>query len=61
MPYAMRWILHLSHPGLSPRALRRVLEPRPGERMLEIGPGIGTRFSYFTRLEVSADPPTNRA
>ncbi len=41
MPHAMRWILYLSHPGLSPRALHRVLAPRPGERMLEIGPGIG--------------------
>jgi SAM-dependent methyltransferase len=41
MPHALRWILHLSHPGLSPRALHRVLAPRPGERMLEIGPGIG--------------------
>lgn len=41
MPHAMRWILYLSHPGLSPRALHRVLAPRSGERMLEIGPGIG--------------------
>ena len=41
MPHAMRWILYLSHPGLSPRALHAVLAPRPGERMLEIGPGIG--------------------
>ena len=41
MPHALRWILHLSHPGLSPQALHRVLAPRPGERMLEIGPGIG--------------------
>ncbi|MGH7858941.1 MAG: class I SAM-dependent methyltransferase, partial [Candidatus Binatia bacterium] len=41
MPYRLRWILYLSHPGLSPRALHRVLVPRPGERMLEIGPGIG--------------------
>jgi len=41
MPHALRWILHLSHPGLSPRALHRVLAPRVGERMLEIGPGIG--------------------
>jgi SAM-dependent methyltransferase len=41
MPYSMRWILYLSHPGLSPRALHRILEPRPGERLLEIGPGIG--------------------
>lgn len=41
MPYAMRWVLYLSHPGLSPHALHRMLEPRPNERMLEIGPGIG--------------------
>jgi SAM-dependent methyltransferase len=41
MPHAMRWILYLSHPGLSPRALHRVLEPHSGERILEIGPGIG--------------------
>jgi SAM-dependent methyltransferase len=41
MPHAMRWILHVSHPGLSPRGLIRILAPRPGERLLEIGPGIG--------------------
>jgi SAM-dependent methyltransferase len=41
MPHALRWILYLSHPGLSPSALHRVLELRAGERMLEIGPGIG--------------------
>ena len=41
MPHALSWILYLSHPGLSPEALQRVLEPREGERMLEIGPGIG--------------------
>jgi SAM-dependent methyltransferase len=41
MPYALRWTLHLTHPGLSPPALHRILEPQPGERLLEIGPGIG--------------------
>jgi SAM-dependent methyltransferase len=41
MPHAMRWVLYLSHPGLSPYALHRMLKPRPNERMLEIGPGIG--------------------
>ena len=41
MPHALRWLLHVSHPGLSPQALHRVLAPRSGERMLEIGPGIG--------------------
>jgi SAM-dependent methyltransferase len=41
MPHALRWLLHVSHPGLSPRALHRVLVPCSGERLLEIGPGIG--------------------
>jgi SAM-dependent methyltransferase len=41
MPHALHWLLYVSHPGLSPRALHRVLAPRPGERLLEIGPGIG--------------------
>ena len=41
MPHALRFFLYLSHPGLSPHALHRVLEVRPGERLLEIGPGIG--------------------
>jgi len=41
MPHSMRWILYFAHPGLSPRTLHRVLEPRAGERLLEIGPGIG--------------------
>jgi SAM-dependent methyltransferase len=41
MPHALRGFLYLSHPGLSPRALHRVLDLRAGERMLEIGPGIG--------------------
>jgi SAM-dependent methyltransferase len=41
MPHALRGFLYLSHPGLSPRHLHRVLALRAGERMLEIGPGIG--------------------
>lgn len=41
MPHAMRWILYLSHLGLSPGRLHQAIEPHPGARVLEIGPGIG--------------------
>jgi SAM-dependent methyltransferase len=37
----VRGILYLGHPGLTPEHLHRVLALRPGERILEIGPGVG--------------------
>ena len=41
MPYFMRWVLHLPRGPHSPARLRRVLQPKTGERILEIGPGVG--------------------
>jgi SAM-dependent methyltransferase len=41
MPHLLRWTLLVPRGNQSPRHLARVLEPRAGERMLEIGPGIG--------------------
>jgi SAM-dependent methyltransferase len=41
MPYWMRWILLAPRPFQSSRRLTRILDPQRGERMLEIGPGIG--------------------
>ena len=40
-PYAQRWLLDLPLPFLSLRRLDGMLQPRPGERILEIGPGTG--------------------
>ncbi len=40
-PYALRWILRFPRPGLSTERLAEVLEPRAGERLLEVGPGDG--------------------
>lgn len=40
MPHAMRWVLRLPR-GHSSRRLLKLLRPQPGERVLEIGPGIG--------------------
>lgn len=40
-PYAQRALLDLPLPFLTNRRLDALLGPRPGERMLEIGPGTG--------------------
>ena len=42
-PYAFRWFLQvLPRPAHSPARLAELLQPRLGEHLLEIGPGIGT-------------------
>lgn len=40
-PYSQHWLLDLPLPFLTLRRLDGVLEARPGERVLEIGPGTG--------------------
>ena len=41
MPHLIRWVLLLPRGPQSPAHLEQVLEPRSGERLLEIGPGLG--------------------
>ncbi len=41
MPYLLRWVLLVPRGNHSPEHLHRILQPRSGERILEIGPGIG--------------------
>lgn len=41
MPYFLRWVLFLPRGPHSPQALKAVLQPRGGERILEIGAGVG--------------------
>lgn len=41
MPHAVRWVLFLPRGNQSPEHLRSILAPQPGERVLEIGPGVG--------------------
>ena len=43
-PYSQRFFIELPHPGITRGRLVEILEPRPGERVLEIGPGTG----YYT-------------
>jgi SAM-dependent methyltransferase len=41
MPHLLRWTLLVPRGNHSPEHLHRILQPRSGERLLEIGPGIG--------------------
>jgi ubiquinone/menaquinone biosynthesis C-methylase UbiE len=43
-PYGQRFWVEAPHPVITRERLRRVLDPKPGERLLEIGPGTG----YYT-------------
>lgn len=40
-PYAFRWLLLLPRGAHSPDRLVAILEPQEGERILEVGPGLG--------------------
>jgi ubiquinone/menaquinone biosynthesis C-methylase UbiE len=51
-PYSQRIFVELPHPGITRGRLIEVLDPRPGERVLEIGPGTGYyTFEMADRLE----------
>jgi ubiquinone/menaquinone biosynthesis C-methylase UbiE len=40
-PYSQRFWVQAPHPLITRSRLREALEPRPGERVLEVGPGTG--------------------
>jgi len=40
-PYGQRFWVEAPHPLITRQRLRDVLQPRPGERILEVGPGTG--------------------
>jgi ubiquinone/menaquinone biosynthesis C-methylase UbiE len=40
-PYSQRFWVEAPHPFITRERLKRTLEPRPGERVLEVGPGTG--------------------
>ena len=43
-PYSQRFWVDAPHPFITRSRLREILEPKPGERILEVGPGTG----YYT-------------
>jgi ubiquinone/menaquinone biosynthesis C-methylase UbiE len=49
-PYAQRWLLDLPLPFLTNRRLDALLAARPGERVLEIGPGTGLQALHVAGL-----------
>ena len=55
-PYSQRWLLEVPRPWLTVERLAEVLEPRPGERILEVGPGTG----YFALPMASRILPGGR-
>jgi ubiquinone/menaquinone biosynthesis C-methylase UbiE len=40
-PYSQRFWVEAPHPFITRERLREILEPSPGERLLEVGPGTG--------------------
>jgi ubiquinone/menaquinone biosynthesis C-methylase UbiE len=40
-PYSQRFWVEAPHPFITRARLREVLDPKPGERVLEVGPGTG--------------------
>ena len=49
MPFALRHALRVPRGQHSPERLAQILEPRPGERVLEIGPGLGDHAMLVAR------------
>jgi ubiquinone/menaquinone biosynthesis C-methylase UbiE len=47
-PYSQRFWVEAPHPLITRARLQEILDPKPGERILEVGPGTG----YYT-LEVA--------
>lgn len=43
-PYGQRFWVEAPHPLITRQRLREILDPRPGDRILEVGPGTG----YYT-------------
>jgi ubiquinone/menaquinone biosynthesis C-methylase UbiE len=55
-PYGQRFWVEAPHPFITRARLREALQPRPGERVLEVGPGTG----YYTLDVAEAVGPEGR-
>lgn len=50
MPHVLKWVLLLPRGPHSPKSLAKLLRLRAGERVLEIGPGVGVHALPFAPL-----------
>jgi ubiquinone/menaquinone biosynthesis C-methylase UbiE len=55
-PYSQRFWVEAPHPFITRERLRSILEPLPGERILEVGPGTG----YYSLPVASWIAPAGR-
>jgi ubiquinone/menaquinone biosynthesis C-methylase UbiE len=55
-PYSQRFWVEAPHPFITRERLRSILEPLPGERILEVGPGTG----YYSLPVASWVAPAGR-
>ncbi len=55
-PYSQRFWVEAPHPFITRERLHEILEPRPGERILEVGPGTG----YYALPVAGAIAPDGR-
>src|ERR671917_503434 len=58
-PYSQRFWVEAPHPFITRERLAEILDPQPGERLLEVGPGTGyyslpvaSRLGVEGRLDV---------
>lgn len=49
MPFTLRWVLLLPRFGHSPRRLLKLLQPEPGEHVLDVGAGVGVHAIPIAR------------
>ena len=53
-PYSQRFWVEAPHPFITRERLREILEPSPGERLLEVGPGTGNVTEHLPSGEVTS-------
>jgi ubiquinone/menaquinone biosynthesis C-methylase UbiE len=54
-PYALRFLLWFPRPFLGRRRLIQTLDPKPGERLLEVGPGTGHHAAFAVAQALRPD------